>query len=140
LAFLYIDIDNFRQVNETGGREMGDALLVEAGKRLLATVRGADTVARLGGDEFAVLAYGLRGIEDATIIAQKLHRTLCLPFASNGQHWTPSCSIGVSLFPVDGNDSESLLRHADAAMFRAKCGGRGGYELFTVPGAPRIAS
>lgn len=141
LAFYYIDIDNFRQINDGGGRELGDALLVEAGKRLQAAVRGADTVARLGGDEFAVLAHGLHGPEDAEIVAQKLHRALSLPFISNGQRWSTSCSIGVSLFPVDGNDAEALLRHADAAMFRAKCNGQGGYELFAPPPhSPRKAS
>jgi diguanylate cyclase (GGDEF)-like protein len=132
LAFLYIDIDNFRRVNQACGRDVGDALLVETGKRLLAAVRGADTVARLGGDEFAVLAQGLRGAEDAALIAQKLHRTLSIPFTTSGLRWSTSCSIGVSVFPNDGADGEALLRHADTAMYRAKSGGRGGYQLFAA--------
>lgn len=132
LAFLHIDIDNFHRVNQACGREAGDAVLVEAGKRLLAAVRGADTVARLGGDEFAVLAQGLRGAEDAAAVARKLHRTLSLPFATRGHRWSASCSIGVSVFPCDGADGDTLLRHADAAMFRAKSRGRGGYQLFAA--------
>jgi diguanylate cyclase (GGDEF)-like protein len=138
LAFFHIDLDDFRRINDDGGRELGDALLVEAGKRLQAAVRGADTVARLGGDEFAVVAQGLHGVEDAEIVAQKLFRALSLPFVREGRRWTTSCSIGVSVFPVDGNDVEALLRHADAAMFRAKCNGQGGYELFAP--MPRKAS
>jgi diguanylate cyclase (GGDEF)-like protein len=130
MAFLYVDIDNLRKVNETCGRGAGDSLLVEAGKRLQAAVRGADTVARLGGDEFAVLAQGLSGAEDAVLVAQKLHRALSLPYDTQGLRFTPSCSIGVSIFPHDGVDGDSLLRHADTAMYRAKSGGRGGYELF----------
>lgn len=138
LAFFHIDIDNFRRINDDGGRELGDALLVEAGKRLQAAVRGADTVARLGGDEFAVVAQGLHGLEDAEIVAQKLFRALSLPYVRNGQRWSASCSIGVSVFPVDGSDAEALIRHADAAMFRAKSHGQGGYQLFAP--APRKAS
>lgn len=130
LAFLYIDIDNFRRVNQACGRETGDAMLVETGKRLLASVRGADTVARLGGDEFAVLVQGLHGAEDAVVIAKKLHRTLSIPFTTRGHRWSASCSIGVSVYPNDGPDGDALLRHADTAMCGAKSRGRGGYQLF----------
>lgn len=132
LAFLYIDIDNFRRLNQACGREAGDAVLVEAGKRLLASLRGADTVARLGGDEFAVLVQGLRGAEDAAVVAKKLHRTLSIPFTTRGHRWSASCSIGVSVFPNDGADGDALLRHADTAMFHAKSRGRGGYQLFAA--------
>lgn len=132
LAFLYIDIDNFRRVNQACGREAGDAVLVETGKRLLASVRGADTVARLGGDEFAVLVQGLRGAEDAAVVAKKLHRTLSIPYTTRGHRWSASCSIGVSVFPNDGADGDALLRHADTAMFRAKSRGRGGYQMFAA--------
>ncbi|HLE63935.1 MAG TPA: sensor domain-containing diguanylate cyclase, partial [Pyrinomonadaceae bacterium] len=135
LAFLYVDLDNFRGVNESYGRPVGDAFLVETGKRLLASVRGSDTVARLGGDEFAVLINGLHSADDAMHVAQKLIRSLSLPFDANGRRWSASCSIGVSVFPLDGGDGESLLRHADTAMYRAKSAGKGGYALFTANGS-----
>lgn len=132
LAFLYIDIDDFRGLNQACGREAGDAVLVETGKRLLASVRGGDTVARLGGDEFAVLVQGLRGAEDAAVVAKKLQRTLSMPYTTRGRRWSASCSIGVSVFPNDGADGDALLRHADTAMFRAKSRGRGGYQMFAA--------
>ncbi|MGQ0656907.1 MAG: diguanylate cyclase domain-containing protein [Chromatiales bacterium] len=132
LGFLYLNLDNFHRVNQSCGRPVGDAFLVETGKRLTASVRGSDTVARLGGDEFGVLVGGLHGIEDAVRVAQKLLRIVNLPLSAGGRRWAPSCSIGISLFPQDGADGEALLRHADAAMYRAKSVGKGGFELFAA--------
>lgn len=119
-AVAFLDLDDFKKINDTLGHDMGDVLLVEAGKRLLACVRATDTVARMGGDEFTVIITGINTAEDARHVADNILNALLDPFALEGKHYTIGCSVGVALFPVHGNDRESLLKAADAAMYHAK--------------------
>jgi diguanylate cyclase (GGDEF)-like protein/PAS domain S-box-containing protein len=124
VAVMMIDLDNFKQVNDALGHRAGDAVLMEAARRVGACVRRADTLARHGGDEFVVVVAGARAPEDARIVAEKILRALEAPFAVEGREFAIGASIGVSVFPGDAGDGEALLRNADAAMYRAKQSGR----------------
>lgn len=123
-ALLFVDLDSFKAVNDTLGHATGDALLVDVAKRLTECMREEDTIARLGGDEFVVLLNGPTHETQVEIIATKILHTLREPFQLGMQHTTVTASIGSSLYPGDGQDAESLLGHADAAMYRAKQRGR----------------
>lgn len=124
VAVMMIDLDNFKQVNDALGHRAGDAVLMEAARRVLACVRRADTLARHGGDEFVVVVAGARAPEDARIVAEKILRALEAPFAVEGREFAIGASIGVSVFPADAGEGEALLRNADVAMYRAKQSGR----------------
>ncbi len=126
-GLLYVDLDRFRTVNETLGHEAGDRLLAEAGQRMLACTRQSDTVARLSGDEFIGICARIASPNDASIVAEKITAALSEPFLLFGQSCRIGASIGISLFPQDGDDIELLLRSAEAAMKRIKQGGRGGF-------------
>lgn len=121
-ALLFLDLDRFKEINDTMGHAAGDALLVNVARRLTDTVREEDTIARLGGDEFVVLLEGPTQASQVDVIVDKIYQTLREPYVLGAQSATVSVSIGASLFPVDGDDPESLLVHADAAMYRAKKG------------------
>ena len=123
-ALLFLDLDEFKAVNDTMGHASGDALLIDVAKRLTDCVREEDTVARLGGDEFVVLLDGPTHQRQVEAIANKILRTLREPFHLGVNSATVTASIGSSLYPRDGVDVESLLGHADAAMYRAKQMGR----------------
>ncbi|MEO6104080.1 MAG: sensor domain-containing diguanylate cyclase, partial [Pseudoxanthomonas sp.] len=120
LALLYLDLDNFKQVNDNHGHAAGDALLQEVARRLQGCTRESDTVARLGGDEFVVLIEGLRESAHARLIAEKVRRALAAPVLVGGQAVHTPPSVGVAVYPLHGDNEQSLLRHADAAMYRAK--------------------
>jgi diguanylate cyclase (GGDEF)-like protein/PAS domain S-box-containing protein len=123
-ALLFLDLDRFKAINDSMGHASGDALLVDVARRLTDCVREEDTIARLGGDEFVVLLDGPMQKKQVEVIAGKILQTLNQPFRL-GEHWaTVSASIGASLYPGNGHDTESLLGHADAAMYRAKQLGR----------------
>jgi diguanylate cyclase (GGDEF)-like protein len=128
-ALLLIDLDRFKEVNDTLGHHYGDRLLIQVGERLQATVRQVDTVARLGGDEFAVLLPNIATGEGAVAVARKLLTTLEEPFTLEGLSLDVEASIGVALYPDHGNDAEELLQHADIAMYVAK-DTHAGYMLF----------
>ncbi len=131
LAVAFIDLDEFKLINDSMGHHVGDQLLVEMAKRLSACVRESDTLVRLGGDEFVMLLTGLQRAED---IAQSMQRILTMvsqPFVIKGWDYSVSCSIGVSLYPDDGRDPGDLLKHADAAMFKAKQSGRNNFQFYT---------
>ena len=132
LGLLFIDLDDFKAVNDTMGHAGGDELLKEAAQRLLAAVRPGDTVARIAGDEFAVILGDLARAEDAALVAQKVIDRLSAPLAIGGQEAFVTASIGIAAFPADGDDAEALLAAADAAMYRAKQAGRNGYQFFTA--------
>ena len=121
-ALLFLDLDRFKEINDTMGHAAGDALLVEVAQRLTETVREEDTIARLGGDEFVVLLEGPTQENHVKAVADKIYHTLREPYQLGTQSATVSVSIGTSLFPHDGRDPETLLVHADAAMYRAKNG------------------
>ena len=119
-AVLLLDLDNFKSVNDTLGHLQGDKLLQILADRLQKCIRESDTVARMGGDEFTLIFENLSGQEDARILAGKILDAFVQPFPLSGEEWTISASIGISLYPTDGNDYSSLLKAADIAMYAAK--------------------
>jgi diguanylate cyclase (GGDEF)-like protein/PAS domain S-box-containing protein len=131
LAVIYLDIDFFKYVNDSWGHSLGDSLLQSLALRLKRSIREADTVARMGGDEFVILVPELRQSEDLASIAQKLLGLISRPFSLEGRTIQIAASIGIASYPEDGTDSESLLRNADAAMYRAKELGRNNFQLCT---------
>ena len=120
VAVMFLDLDRFKEVNDTLGHESGDVLLREVGQRLAHSLRAGDTVARLGGDEFAVLATGLDDADDALLVARKLRQSVEWPFTLRGLTLEVETSIGIALFPEHGTDVDTLLRHADVAMYQCK--------------------
>ena len=130
ISLLIADIDHFKLVNDGFGHEAGDVLLREIAQRLSSNVRDGDTVARLGADGFAILAVDMNRPDDVLGIARNLQACLSEPYLINGQEIHMTASIGASIFPRDGEDSESLLRNAEAAMHRAKIHGRDGFEYY----------
>ncbi|BDI28418.1 hypothetical protein CCAX7_004690 [Capsulimonas corticalis] len=130
-AVLILDIDRFKDVNDTLGHAAGDALLQEVAERLRISLRAEDTLARMGGDEFTLMMPSLKDAQDAAHVAQKLIENLRRPVIVDGHELFVTASIGISIFPHDGEEDQTLLRHADQAMYRAKSQGRNGYQLFT---------
>ena len=120
LAVLYLDLDGFKAVNDSLGHGLGDRVLVELANRIRGSVRGEDTVARLGGDEFAVLLPQVSGAAAADRVVEKVLDAVRIPFRFDGAEIAISASVGVGLFPDDGESAGALLRSADAAMYRAK--------------------
>ncbi|HSW52249.1 MAG TPA: GGDEF domain-containing protein, partial [Sulfuricaulis sp.] len=138
---LYIDLDNFKPVNDTYGHAIGDELLKTIGARMKQAVRETDIVARIGGDEFSVLLADLDDISSGYIVACKLLDVLSQPVTTRRGSHPVGASIGVSTYPEDGNDPQALLRLADAAMYRVKQGGRNGISFYSVPaGLPETAA
>ncbi len=131
IAILFIDLDHFKEVNDTLGHHQGDILLVDAARRISACVRKSDTVARLGGDEFTVILSELDGTERVEHIAQHIIDSLRLPFPLGQEQAFVSASIGITLYPDDALDIDDLLKHADQAMYAAKGAGRNRYSYFT---------
>lgn len=133
LAFMFIDLDRFKTINDSLGHDVGDELLKRVAARLSACVRVSDTVARLGGDEFAVILENLQSNdqEGAQNVAEKMIASLASPIMINNQHLNTSCSIGISLYPDDGADPQTLMKHADVAMYDAKAKGRNNYQFFS---------
>ena len=130
IAVFCLDLDYFKEVNDTLGHGVGDILLQQVAERLRGCVRATDTVARLGGDEFAVLQTNLGQLEDAAILCRHILETLQAPFRLGEHELYVAASIGVSLAPQDGTDHERLMRNADIALYRAKHAGRGTFRLF----------
>lgn len=132
LGIYFLDLDRFKKINDDHGHEVGDQVLKAVADRMLTTVREGDTVARLAGDEFVILAPGLRSVDDAQFLAQKLIQRFEQPIDLPGLTLTSRTSIGIALYPIDDSDVEGLLRHADSAMYEAKQAGRGCFRLFTT--------
>ncbi|HRH81129.1 MAG TPA: EAL domain-containing protein [Thiobacillaceae bacterium] len=130
LATCLLDLDGFKPVNDQYGHEAGDKLLVQLAQRLQEGVRGDDTVARLGGDEFVLLLGGLASIKEAEEALDRMLALISLPYQIHDQQVTISASIGVTVFPNDRGDADTLLRHADHAMYLAKQAGKNRYHLF----------
>ena len=131
LAFLFIDLDRFKLINDTLGHDVGDAALIEVAERMSRTLRVSDTVARLGGDEFAVLLPDVGDADEVVQMARKLIVALNEPAILNGHRLHLSASIGVALYPGHGDTGEQLMRHADLAMYQAKQSGSGRVCLFS---------
>ena len=124
LALLFIDLDEFKPVNDTFGHDVGDELLKDVAKRIEGCVRASDTVARFGGDEFIVLLPFIESVDDALSVAEKIRLAISTPFQLVGQSLHVSTSIGIAIFPEHGTDETTLLKHADMAMYQAKTDGR----------------
>ncbi len=130
VAVLFVDLDRFKNVNDSLGHAVGDKLLWEIAHRLNACVREEDTVARLGGDEFVVVLECLRDKKDAVSIVDKIHQTFERPIPVEQHMLHASASIGIALYPDDGDNAESLMQNADTAMYQAKSLGRDNYQFF----------
>ncbi len=131
VALLFIDLDRFKDINDWLGHAAGDIVLKKAAERLRKCSRSTDTVARLGGDEFVVVLGGINDSTDAVIAADRIKLEIAREFAVNGTTISMTCSMGISIFPVDAMDPETLLKNADIALFSAKEGGRNGWRFFT---------
>ena len=130
-ALLFIDLDQFKTINDSLGHDMGDRLLQAVAHRLVANVRSEDTIARQGGDEFIVLLLSMSDTQDAGLLAQKLLTDLMLPYQIDGKELHISASIGIAIYPDDGQDVDTLLKNSDIAMYHAKEMGRNNYQYFT---------
>ena len=132
-SLLYIDLDNFKAVNDRLGHQAGDQLLQMAADRLLSCVRDSDTVSRQGGDEFLALLVNCSDVNASTLCAQKIVEALSEPYLIDDKQSCLSATVGIAQYPFDAAEARSLIRAADTAMYRAKCAGRGGYECFSAP-------
>ncbi|MEM7435209.1 MAG: EAL domain-containing protein [Myxococcota bacterium] len=130
VATLVLDMDRFKEINDMLGHEVGDKLLIEAAKRIRAAVRDQDTVARLGGDEFAVILEGVSEAKEVLPVVERIMASLEAVKTIEGNEVTSSTSIGIAMYPDNGNDLSELLRAADLAMYQAKSSGRGRYQFF----------
>ncbi len=130
VALLFFDLDRFKHINDSMGHAAGDALLRQVAKRLLTSVRDEDTVARLGGDEFTVVLEAIATIESAAIVAEKILAAFGKPFDLDGNEVVVTPSVGISIFPEDGDDAATLIKNADLAMYHAKEQGRNNYQFF----------
>jgi len=131
VAVLFLDLDRFKVINDTLGHYVGDYILQEVAKRLQNCIREGDIIARLSGDEFTVLLDDVSELDDIAPIAHKIIGTVCKPFVYSGQELFTTVSIGISMFPDDGNDPASMMQHADIAMYRAKAEGGNRYRFYS---------
>ncbi len=138
LAVFLIDLDHFKELNDTLGHIKGDQVLQEVARRLLGALRQSDTIGRMGGDEFCVILEDVSQPEDAANVAEKLLEVIAQPYAIDGRQWNLSASLGISLYPQDGQDAEALMICADIAMYRAKKR-RNRYRFYSLPRARRLS-
>jgi diguanylate cyclase (GGDEF)-like protein/PAS domain S-box-containing protein len=131
LAVLFIDLDRFKTINDSLGHQLGDRLLQSVASRILVCVREGDTVSRVGGDEFVIVIPEVAATSDASAVASKILEVLAASFHLHGNDLHVAASIGISLYPSDGGDAETLMRNADTAMYHAKDSGRANYQFFT---------
>jgi diguanylate cyclase (GGDEF)-like protein len=131
-ALIYVDIDQFKKINDSLGHDAGDALLRETGKRLLSCIRATDTASRIGGDEFVVLLYDIENSDAALKIAENILIALNKDIPFSGHTLKTSASIGISIYPEHGQNIDTLQKHADIAMYMAKSGGRNQARLFAA--------
>ncbi|MGE5095350.1 MAG: putative bifunctional diguanylate cyclase/phosphodiesterase, partial [Betaproteobacteria bacterium] len=131
IAVLFIDLDRFKTINDSLGHQLGDRLLQSVASRILVCVREGDTVARVGGDEFVIVIPGIETSADASTVAAKILEVLGNAFHLHGNDLHVGASVGISLYPSDGADAETLMRNADTAMYVAKDAGRGNFKFFT---------
>jgi diguanylate cyclase (GGDEF)-like protein/PAS domain S-box-containing protein len=131
LAVMMLDLDKFKDVNDTLGHHMGDRLLQDVGNRLVLSLRKGDTVARMGGDEFLILLPDIKHIESSTMIAQKVVDAFQDPFIVDGHDIHITTSIGIATYPANSEDADTLVKNADIAMYRAKDFGRNNYQQFS---------
>lgn len=130
LAVCFLDLDNFKPINDNYGHDAGDKILVEVAKRIKSTLRSRDTVSRQGGDEFTLLISDIYDFADCEDILKRVHDSLAQPYMLDGISHTITASTGIALYPNDHGDLDTLIRHADQAMYQVKLAGRHGYRLF----------
>ena len=138
LAVMFLDLDYFKKINDAFGHAIGDKLLQSVATRLVSCVRRSDTVSRLGGDEFAILLSQVERSEDAVFSAQKILSALAAPYSIDQKHLDINASIGVSTYPSDGQDAETLIQKADTAMYDAKKLGGNSYQFFRADMQARV--
>lgn len=131
LAVAFVDLDQFKLINDSMGHHVGDQLLITMAERLGACLRESDTVVRLGGDEFVLLLTNVQKIEDLNHTMQRILAAVVTPCVIDGRDFVVSCSIGIGIYPDDGNDPNTLLKHADSAMYKAKQLGRNNFQFYT---------
>ena len=134
IALLYIDLDSFKPINDTYGHEVGDQVLIETAKRIKGCLRESDTAARLGGDEFAVVLQDVKQINNAAVVAEKLIHVLTQPIVLENKVCQVGISLGISIYPNDGQDTNTLLNKADAAMYAVKKKGKCAYSFYSDVG------
>jgi diguanylate cyclase (GGDEF)-like protein/PAS domain S-box-containing protein len=132
VALLFLDLDRFKIVNDSLGHSVGDLLLQEIARRLKSVAREEDTIARLGGDEFLIVLTNIKDIPGAAVAVERFMDAMTPEFVLQGHSFSISCSLGISIFPEHGADSETLIKNADAAMYSAKEGGRNNFQFFTA--------
>ena len=135
-AVMFIDLDKFKDINDSLGHQIGDEVLKQAALRMQSLIRQEDTLSRLGGDEFTIILQDLQHAEQYWIVAQKLLALFQRPFTVGDHGFELTCSIGISIYPLHGEQADELLDHADAAMYRAKKNGRNNYQLYGDDEAP----
>jgi len=133
VGLLFVDLDNFKNVNDSFGHAAGDQVLLEASRRMARSIRESDYLARIGGDEFVVVLNEIDGAEDALRIATAIRDDLRQPVATADRRITVTSSIGIALYPDDGDEAKALVAHADAAMYRVKANGRNDLRFFSGP-------
>ncbi|WP_321493789.1 EAL domain-containing protein [uncultured Desulfobacter sp.] len=139
IQLIFIDLDNFKNVNDSAGHAQGDELLKEAAQRLHAVTRASDTVARLGGDEFVIMVTDVDDMMEIIGLVKRIQGSFSAPFNIGGKSFHITCSIGIAVFPEDGDDAETLVRHADLAMYHSKEKGKDKYYLFEQKMAQKIS-
>jgi len=132
LAVCFLDLDDFKPINDNYGHEMGDQLLIEVAARLKLAIREEDTVSRQGGDEFALLLSNFESIEQCTALLSRIHRSLAQPYLIAEETHYISASSGSTIYPLDDADIDTLIRHADQAMYQAKLAGKNNYRFFDI--------
>jgi len=136
MAVMMLDLDRFKLINDTRGHHIGDQLLQAVGNRLNRTLREEDTVARLGGDEFMILLQEIKEPESSCYVARKIVSAFAKPFLCEGEDLATSASVGIAVYPEDGDDMDTLMRHADMAMYQAKSTGRNTYCRYSADLTP----
>jgi len=138
-AILYCDLDGFKGINDSFGHHAGDLVLKTVGERFVSCIRGNDTVARVGGDEFVFVLPELESLEHAGIVAEKILDAISRSIRVEKREFVLSGSIGIAIYPLDGDNPERLIRSADAAMYQAKERGKNNYKFFTESILPQRA-
>ena len=133
MAVVYLDLDGFKQINDTLGHGVGDILLKMVAERLVATVRAEDTVARLGGDEFILALWHVSGIDYAATVASRAIEAVSQPYDIEGHTVSITTSAGISIYPDHGEDADTLMKSADLALYEAKSAGKNAYRIAERP-------